>query len=102
MPSQSRLINKKPGLSSSKSESILNAVQGLTPKVAAERRGMSLGNATKSSAFNTAAVLHVPKINAEILHHKCCLIFKLNRLFICMYMNVYLGQRLLESPNHPP
>lgn len=50
----------QPGLSSSKSESILNAVQGLTPKVAADSTGMSLGKVTRSSAFNTAAVLHVP------------------------------------------
>lgn len=36
------------------------AVQGLTPSVAAESRGMSFGTEITSSSANTASVLHVP------------------------------------------
>lgn len=52
--------NNLPGLRSSKSESILKAVQGLTPSVAADNMGMSLGSEMTSSSASTAAVLHVP------------------------------------------
>lgn len=60
---------KEPGLSSSKSASILKAVQGLTPKVAADSTGMSFGKVTRSPAFKTTAVLHVPvRISAGLCH----------------------------------
>lgn len=49
-----------PGLSSSKSESILKAVQGFTPSVAADNKGMSFGSDMTSSSARTASVLHVP------------------------------------------
>lgn len=49
-----------PGLRSSKSESILKAVQGFTPSVAALNRGMSFGSEMTASSASTASVLHVP------------------------------------------
>lgn len=51
-----------PGLRCSKSESILKAVQGLTPSVAAHNKGMSFGSEMMASSANTASVLHVPVI----------------------------------------
>lgn len=49
-----------PGLRSSKSDSILKAVQGFTPSVAAASKGMSFGSVMTSCSDNTASVLHVP------------------------------------------
>lgn len=55
-----QIILNSPGLSSSKSDSILQAVQGFTPSVAAHNKGMSLAKEITASSATTASVLHVP------------------------------------------